>query len=140
MAQIASTKCRILIIEDESDIQDVLTEELSSYGYEVVSSSNGLDGMRLFLQDPQAISLVICDIGMPKMNGLDFIREVTAKVGYVPVVMLTAHSDSSYTTEAMSLGAIDYLQKPFDFDQMKKQINHWIDIGRRRRETLPKVG
>jgi response regulator of citrate/malate metabolism len=70
---------------------------------------------------------------MPKMNGIDFFKNALIKYGYVPFVMLTAHAENKYTTEAVRLGAIDYFIKPVDTELLFKQLPVWIEIGRRQK-------
>lgn len=68
---------------------------------------------------------------MPVMNGLDFLRAAMSKYGYLPFVMLTAHSDHELTSQCLRLGAIDYMTKPFPYPSLKEKLTYWVEIGKR---------
>ena len=110
---------RILIIEDEAAIQAVLYELLTSQGYEVVVSGDGLDGLAKFRE--QYFSLVLLDIMMPKIDGFT-VCEAIRRESSTPVIMLTAKSEIEDRIMGLDAGADDYLAKPFAMGELLARI------------------
>ena len=103
----------LLIIDDDQNILILVAEYLESEGYTTIQATNGIEGLRqLEIHNPQ---LVILDISMPEMDGLQTCRMIRANEKYqnTPVLMLTARSDIQDMIEARRMGATDYLVKPF---------------------------
>jgi CheY-like chemotaxis protein len=126
------TNPSILVVDDEPDLRELICSEILELGFSVLQAGDGLEALEIYKQKQDSIGLVLCDISMPKMNGLDFFKHASTVTGFAPFVMLTAHADSEFTTEAVRLGAIDYLVKPFDFVKFEKQIYVWLEIAHRR--------
>ncbi|GAG09864.1 unnamed protein product, partial [marine sediment metagenome] len=102
---------KILIIEDEEDLIKGLKLNLDDEGYEVSWAFDGEEGLRKALEESP--DLIILDIMLPKMNGLDVCRELRQKNIGVPVVMLTAKGEEIDKVVGLEIGADDYLTKPF---------------------------
>lgn len=100
---------RILVIEDDIDIQDILKNHLTDAGYEVIVASNGVDGISNFSED---ISLVLLDIMLPKIDGFG-VCEVIRQKSQVPIIMLTALSDEENQIRGFEQKIDDYISKPF---------------------------
>lgn len=100
---------KILVIEDDIDIQDILRNHLIDAGYEVVSAHDGVDGISNFNED---ISLVLLDIMLPKINGFR-VCEVIRQKSQVPIIMLTALSDEEHQLRGFEQKIDDYVPKPF---------------------------
>ena len=108
---------KILCIEDEEETAKLLEEDLSERGYEVALAFNGQDGLKAILNNSP--DLVLCDIGMPVMSGLEVLERLTAvspRLMHVPFIFLTALSDRDSELKGRKLGADDYVTKPIDFD------------------------
>ena len=103
---------RILVIDDDPAIRDSLRMALSSEGYDVVGASTGREG--LALADRQAPDLVLLDVEMPGLCGLEVPSGLSARHKTLPVVMMSAQSATAIRTEAIARGAIDCLEKPFE--------------------------
>jgi two-component system alkaline phosphatase synthesis response regulator PhoP len=104
---------KILVIEDDPDIQELVKYNLEKEGYEVSCSSTGEDGLKLArLKNPD---LIILDLMLPRMDGLDVCREIKAdsKTQSVSIIMLTAKGEESDIVIGLELGADDYIKKPF---------------------------
>ena len=116
---------KILIIEDNRDSRDILSKLLRMSGYEVVSASDGENGYELAVN--QKPDLIITDINMPKMDGIQFVRRVRKNLALAetPVLVVTAFG-ASVAREAVEAGADDYAEKPFDFDKFLKIIQDLI--------------
>lgn len=100
---------KILVIEDDIDIQDILKNHLTDAGYEVIITSNGVDGISNFSED---VSLVLLDIMLPKIDGFG-VCEVIRQKSQVPIIMLTALSDEENQIRGFEQQIDDYIPKPF---------------------------
>jgi DNA-binding NtrC family response regulator len=102
----------ILVVDDERNIRNNLGMLLESEGYKVDTVANGDDALTRIKEG--RYDIVFVDIQMPKMNGLELLRHLRGLKPKLPVVMLTAYGTVSRAVEAMKLGAVDFLEKPFD--------------------------
>lgn len=108
---------RILVVDDEENARIGLSKLLSQEGYEVGSAANGLEA--LDLMKTQKVNLVISDLNMPGMNGLNFLRELNRKFPSTNVILITAFGGVESYLEAMNLGAFEYIHKPVKLDELK---------------------
>jgi DNA-binding NtrC family response regulator len=124
----------ILLIDDETKILNALGSALRADGHEVVTTSDGREGRRLLAQ--RMFDVLVVDNLMPEVTGLDLIRELSATPtsDRPQVVMMTAHATIEGAIEAMKLGAFDYLQKPFEIDELLVVVNRALDHQRLRTE------
>ena len=106
----------ILVVDDEKGQRDILKKILANQGYEVLTSPNAADGLRLFKENE--IDVVLTDLKMPGMGGMGFLKGIIKENPYATVVIMTAHGTINSAVEAMKLGAFDYLTKPFEMDEM----------------------
>ncbi len=110
---------KILIIEDEIQISDIVAAYLRNEGHEVFSAHDGIDGLAAFADNrPQ---LVILDVMMPGISGFDVLREIR-QVSPVPVIMLTAKQEEVDKLSGFNLGADDYIAKPFSPKELVKRV------------------
>jgi two-component system response regulator AtoC len=110
---------RVLIADDEINIRRVLEAILRRDGYDVVTAANGdeaLAGMN------RGVNTVITDLKMPGLDGMGLLRKLSADYPDVPVVMITAHGSVENAVEAVKLGAFDYVEKPFDQEQIRQIV------------------
>jgi len=113
------TKTKILIIEDETAIADLLAYGLSKEGYEVKTASSGAEGLREVEQFQP--DLLLLDWMLPDISGLDLCKKVTAESG-IPILMITAKSDITDKILGLEFGADDYITKPFDLREVIARI------------------
>ena len=112
-------KFAILIVDDEARIVNFLSSKLKASGYEVLTASNGIEGLeQAQAQEPD---MVILDVLMPKMDGLEMLKELRS-FSTVPVIMLTAKGADADRIKGFQLGADDYLPKPFNPDELVVRI------------------
>ncbi|MFT4073512.1 MAG: response regulator transcription factor [Dysgonamonadaceae bacterium] len=111
---------KILIIEDEQRVGDVLRRGLEEAGYEVSLAFDGEMGFRLFRSGKY--DLVISDIVLPKMNGFELCREIRNIDGNVPIIMLTALGETDDKLDGFDAGADDYMVKPFDLRELEARV------------------
>jgi DNA-binding NtrC family response regulator len=107
---------RLLIVDDEASLRDMLAFFFHKRSFEVLTASNYAEGEASALRSNP--DLILCDIKMPDGNGLDLLRKVKAESPKTPVVMITAHTSTKDAIEAMKAGAVDYIAKPFDVEEL----------------------
>ena len=110
---------KVLIVDDDEELCELVSEYLSVEGFEVDSVNDGESGLRAALEE--AHDLVILDVMMPKMNGFDLLRELR-KTSSIPVVMLTARGEDMERIVGLEIGADDYLPKPFNPRELVARI------------------
>src|ERR671913_1028286 len=110
---------RILLVDDEQPIQTLLSFPLQRDGYEVVQASDGREALARFSE--QTFDLVVLDVMMPKMDGLEVCRRLRARSA-VPIIMLTAKSEELDKVLGLELGADDYITKPFSMREFRSRV------------------
>jgi DNA-binding response OmpR family regulator len=111
---------RVLIVDDELFVGELLKEYLSIKGYEALAVSNGEDAMSVSVQFQPHI--VILDIRMPGMSGMEVLKNIKAKSKATGVIMLSAYGDTETVDEAFQLGANHYLQKPMNLNHLVETL------------------
>ncbi|HQW87180.1 MAG TPA: response regulator transcription factor [Flavobacteriales bacterium] len=111
---------RILIIEDEPKVAGFLKQGLEESGYEVLNAYDGPTGRQLALQEP--VDLVLMDVVMPGMNGIDTCKAIRKAGGRMPILMLTALGTTDDKVNGLDAGADDYLVKPFEFKELLARV------------------
>ncbi|WP_428261274.1 sigma-54-dependent transcriptional regulator [Haliangium sp.] len=114
-----SAKARILVAEDEPNLRRVMTAMLSRDGYEVIPAVDGADALA---QLDGTVDVVVTDLKMPKVDGMEVLRRVAAEYPAVPVVMITAFGSVGHAVEAVKAGAFDYIEKPGEQEQIRVTI------------------
>ena len=122
----------VLVIEDESELNNILSEILVMHNYEVLRAYNGLQAFDLLRDGKIKPSLVLCDINMPVMNGMEFIRQSLLHNLELNICLITGNNQTSSVIEALQLGAIDYISKPFKLNVLLEKIELMVDIGKRK--------
>ncbi|MGD2187488.1 MAG: sigma-54 dependent transcriptional regulator [Desulfobacterales bacterium] len=110
----------ILVVDDESEMRSALTHALTRSGFTVESAANGSDALVKIKKEP--ISLVITDIKMPEMSGMELLGAVKKISPPIPVIVITAYGSIHNAVEAMQGGAVDYLLKPFSFETLEATV------------------
>lgn len=126
-------KHKILIIDDKENICQVLSDILQASGYDTVTALSGEEGLRVFESDSP--DLILTDLKMGGMSGIEFIKVLRGKDRTVPIILLTAFGSISSAVEAIKSGANDYLTKPLDYDLLKIKIVKILEEGRYRSEN-----
>jgi len=107
---------RILIVDDDIDLCTVLSEELAEVGYDTHFLTSG-DGVKDYvLNNP--VDLILLDLNMPGKNGFDVLNDLSEAGLNIPVIVLTAYADVQSAIQSAKLGASDFLNKPYDFDEL----------------------
>jgi two-component system, NtrC family, nitrogen regulation response regulator NtrX len=126
-------KSRILVIDDESAIRDSLKMILEYEHYEFVGASNGPDGIAIVQKDRP--DLVLCDIKMPGMDGIEVLRKLRALDESLPVVMISGHATMQTAVEAIKIGALDFLEKPLSSERVIVTLANTLKHHELRREN-----
>jgi two-component system, response regulator, stage 0 sporulation protein F len=111
---------RILVVDDEAPVREVLTEYFTTEGYAVEGAGSGAEALTA-VRGGRA-DLVLLDVRMPGLDGVQVLRKIREINGDVPVIMVTANEDVSLAKETLKLGAFDYVAKPFDFDYLDRAV------------------
>ncbi len=128
------TSNRVLLIDDEENFRHMLSVILKKRGYDVETASSGVDGLKKI--DTGSYDTVLCDIRMPQMDGLEFLREAQKAGCEATIIMMSAYGTLDTAIEAMKLGAYDYISKPFKPDEIILTLKKAEERERLRRENL----
>src|SRR5438094_712728 len=111
---------RILVVDDEAPVREVLTEYFATEGYAVEAAGSGVEALTA-IRGGRA-DLVLLDVRMPGLDGVQVLRRIRELDERVPVIMVTANEDVGLARETLKLGAFDYVAKPFDFDYLDRAV------------------
>jgi len=121
------------VVDDDPDIREVVKDRLESLGCRVLAASNGKEGLELL--EKQSPQLVLLDIEMPDMNGLDVLKQIRARGNEATVVMITAYGSIERAVQAMKQGAYDFIPKPFEPEQIALTVEKALERERLKREV-----
>jgi DNA-binding NtrC family response regulator len=117
----------LLVVEDDLDVREAIIDSLSDLDAEIITAENGKVGCELVAT--KRVTAILSDINMPIMNGLEFLEEVR-KAGYdTPFVVLSAFGDKANTVRALRMGAMDFLDKPFDIVVLEQTVRKALELG-----------
>ncbi len=102
----------VLVVEDDSTLREALVDTLELHGYQCLQAGNGLQALQLL--ERNTISLVVSDVNMPEMDGMELLKNVRRQYPHIPMLLLTAYGCIASSVEAMRAGAADYIVKPFE--------------------------
>ena len=117
-------KSKILVVDDESNVCDVLTEFFTSKGYEVICASGGLEG--LSKAEKHRPDVILLDVRMPDLDGISVLRRIREVNPWVGILMMSGNTDTEAAKETLQLGAFDYILKPFDFDYLDRAVHKML--------------
>jgi len=118
--QLLSQNFTVLYVEDDIAVQRGMAEYLRNFFLAVTTANNGLEGLQAY--EKESFDIVITDISMPKMNGLDMLQKIREYKPEQVILITTAHSNSDYMAEAIKIGVDGYVIKPFDYDQLNYEL------------------
>ena len=120
---------KILVIDDEPPIRKLLRMGLTTQGYEILEASNGKTSLELLAKKPD---LIILDLGLPDIAGLELLRMMRARNESVPIVVLSSRGDEAGKVQALDFGADDYVTKPFGMEEllarMRAALRHQLQV------------
>ncbi len=113
---------RVLVVDDEKDFVEMLSLRLEESGEKVTSANSGKECLDILEKEGRNIDVVILDIKMPGMDGIEVLREIKKRFPLIEVIMLTGHGSTESAVEGMKLGAYDYLLKPAEFEDLSHKL------------------
>jgi two-component system response regulator PilR (NtrC family) len=130
----AAAKPRILVVDDELSMRDMLRIVLRRDGYDVVLADSGRQALELLQREP--FDLLLSDIRMPDINGVDVLRAAKDINTNIVAFMMTAFASTDTAVEAMRLGAVDYFTKPFSMDELRLKVRRHLEASRLKQENV----
>ena len=124
---------RILVVDDEVKMRRLLEMSLKNMGHDVIQAADGAEAMACFDEAP--FDLVMTDLNMPRMDGMQLLRNLRERGEEVPVIVLTAFGTIETAVEAMKLGAADYIIRPFEMDTVELAVTRALAMGAMQREN-----
>jgi len=128
---------RVLIIEDERKLSNIVRKGLIEEGFAVDQAFDGEEGQ--YLAESESYDLIILDVMLPKINGLDVCRSLRSKKIMIPILMLTAKTTVEDKVEGLNVGADDYLSKPFAFTELKARLQALLRRSHNQTQTTLQV-
>jgi two-component system chemotaxis response regulator CheY len=125
-------KGKILIVDDEQDVRDIYTDRLEKAGYNPIVAKNGEEAISLLRSGDNMINvgLILCDIRMPKVNGIECISFLRQEAPGIPIVVVTGYPDPNLANSLIEQGVKEFLVKPVDKDKMLDVINKIVIEGK----------
>jgi two-component system KDP operon response regulator KdpE len=124
-----STPLKVLVVDDEPPIRKLLRMGLGTQGFQTIDAPNGKAAIELMVEQPD---LVILDLGLPDVPGLELLRQIRARREDLPIVVLSSRGDEAAKVEALDLGADDYVTKPFGMEEllarMRAALRHQLQV------------
>ena len=125
----------ILVVDDDPSLRNVMQDHLSSLGYRVTVAEDGPTALKLL--NTMTPDLILLDVSMPGMDGVEVLRRVTTRLPHVPVVMVTAFNDNKTAARALEEAAADYVMKPFQLNHLERVVAAQISRRRSRLVSPP---
>jgi two-component system OmpR family response regulator len=113
-------KFRVLVVDDEIDFLETIVKRLKTRNIEAAGADSGIKALKLL--DDQDFDVIILDVKMPKMDGIETLRELKKKKPFTEVIMLTGHASVESGIQGMQLGAFDYVMKPVALDELIEKM------------------
>lgn len=120
----AKLKKTILVVEDDANARALLSQILEPAGFDVVEAENGLEALKRLQERPA--HLILTDRDMPQMDGMGLLKKLREQQSAVPVLMISAYGEEALWSQAIGLGAKDYLLKPFKGEEVLAQIHKYL--------------
>ncbi|MFA7348805.1 MAG: sigma-54 dependent transcriptional regulator [Desulfurivibrionaceae bacterium] len=124
----------ILIIDDEASIRETLSGILADEGFQTLSAEDGQQGLSLLEDEP--VDLVLLDIWMPGLDGMEVLKRIKESQPELPVIMISGHGTIETAVQATKMGAYDFIEKPPSYDKIILSINNALDLARLKKENL----
>jgi two-component system chemotaxis response regulator CheY len=125
-------KGKVLIIDDESDVRDALKLQLSANNYQIIEAENGQEGMDLLKSGDNLsnVGVILCDIRMPKVNGIECIEYIRQEAPGIPIVVVTGFPDAQMAVSLMNDGVKGYLVKPVEKEKLVSTVEKLVAAGK----------
>jgi two-component system chemotaxis response regulator CheY len=125
-------KGKIMVVDDEEDVRETLRLQLESENYNVIEAGDGEEAIKLLKSEDNLTNcgLILCDIRMPKVNGIEYVDYLKQQAPGIPVVVITGYPDTDLAVGLMNKGVKDYLVKPVESEKLLKIVNKLVAEGR----------
>ena len=117
---------KVLLVDDEEDIIEVIRDRLEAYGFTVMTAGTGVEALRTLSME--RFDGVFLDVKMPEMGGIEALEEIRKKDQKIPVILITSSSTRESAIEALAKGANDFVLKPFEWQELKGKIEKVYNI------------
>ncbi len=117
---------KVLVVDDEEDIVEVIQDRLEAYGFSVVTAGNGAEALRKLSMEK--FDGIFLDVKMPEMGGIEALEEIRKRDREIPVIIITSSSTREAAIEAIAKGASEYVLKPFEWEELKAKIEKVYNI------------
>jgi two-component system chemotaxis response regulator CheY len=126
------SKGKIMVVDDEDDVRETIRLQLESENYNVIEAENGEEAIKLLRSEDNLTNcgLILCDIRMPKVNGIEYIDYLKEQAPGIPVVVITGYPDTEMAVGLMSKGVDDYLVKPVESEKLLTVVKKMIAKGK----------
>jgi FixJ family two-component response regulator/anti-sigma regulatory factor (Ser/Thr protein kinase) len=129
------TKYTIAVVDDEEEIRSVLNKKLTKIGYNVITLDEAEGLLDILKNNEKAIDLVISDIKLPGMDGIELLRQIDRLETPIPVLLITGHGNIEHAIQALRYGALDFIRKPFDLSEITSSVNRTLRNKREEKMT-----
>ena len=125
-------KGKILIVDDEREVREVIRIHLDVNGYNILEAENGEDAINILRSEDNMVNvgLILCDIRMPKVNGIECIDFLRQEAPSIPIVVVTGYPDTEMATQLMKKGVKDYLVKPVERKKLLETVEKLVAAGK----------
>ena len=117
---------KVLVVDDEEDILEVIQDRLEAYGFTVATAGNGLEALKKL--SVEKFDGIFMDVKMPEMGGIEALEQIRKKDRKIPIIIITSSSTKEAAIEAMAKGANEYVLKPFEWEELKAKIEKVYSI------------
>ena len=130
------TIAKLLLVDDETAFLDAMARRLKKRDFDIFTATSGLDAMEILEKEHEKIEVVILDVKMPGMDGIETLAEIKRKFPLVEVIMLTGHATVDSAIDGMKQGAFDYLMKPCEMDVLVGKVGKAAGKKRQHEEKI----
>src|SRR5439155_18078254 len=117
---------RVLVVDDEEDIVEVIQDRLEAYGFTVTTAGTGLEALKKL--SSEKFDGIFLDVKMPEMGGIEALEEIRKRDKKIPIIIITSSSTREAAIEAIAKGASEYVLKPFEWEELKAKIEKVYNI------------
>jgi CheY-like chemotaxis protein len=117
---------KVLVVDDEEDILEVIQDRLQAYGFTVATAGNGLEALKKL--STERFDGIFLDVKMPEMGGIEALERIRKTDTKIPIIIITSSSTREAAIEAMAKGATEYVLKPFEWEELKAKIEKVYSI------------
>ncbi len=117
---------KILLVDDEADIIEVIQDRLEAYGFSVITAGTGLEALKKL--SVEKFDGVFLDVKMPEMGGIEALEEIRKRDTKTPIIIITSSSTREAAIDALAKGANEYILKPFEWDELKTKVQKVLNV------------